>query len=155
MGRYVNWFLIMVGLTAAAVLTAEGTLGRDFINTELSELLCVITAVPPVIAAIRVENARRIQSTNRVVIDETRRLGDTIAGEIRGLGDRLQAAIAETSQAHAEEMIRAVAKHADRTCKNTAERIVEAFARGGTRAVMDRESMNAAFTDTGPFQAIR
>jgi len=147
MGRYVNWFLIAVGVAAGALLTIEGVLAANILNPELSELLCVVTAVPPVIAVIRMENARRIESTSH--------LGDTIAGEIRAVGDRLQAAMAETSKAHAEEMIRAVGDHADRTCKNIHERTLAVLAEANMKAARDVEQMHAVFSDTGPFPAVR
>lgn len=157
MGRYVNWLLIAVGVAAAAMLTIEGVLNHDILNTELSSLMCVITAVPPVIAAIRMETGRRIEATTRVIVGETTRLGDMITSEIRNLGDRLQTVMTETAQAHAEQMKTAVVEHGDRLGKHQLEVVLGTLKGAETSAMMEAADRRAdalrwTGTETGPFR---
>ncbi|MGI5155758.1 hypothetical protein [Microbispora sp. CA-102843] len=127
MGRYANMNMILfaTGVIAGAILGVDAFTTYDPIAEDGTAFLCVLMAAPPVIAAIRVHT------------------------------QRTQAALATSFEAYASRMEHAVKEHADRTCKHTAERVLEALARAQVTAQLDRAEMRSTWTDTGPFPAVR
>jgi hypothetical protein len=108
MGRYVNRILTITGLAAIAALAIDAFTSVEILPDDGIALMCVIAAVPLVVAAIRVHT----EST--------------------------KAALAVEFADYAVRMESAVERHGDRVCKNTVERVLQALAKGQMTARLDR-----------------
>jgi hypothetical protein len=136
MGRYVNGLLISIGVAAASILGYDATTQDDILAQDAVAFLCILAAVAPVIAVIRMHT--RI---TKAALVETR--------------EEAQAVVTAALEEYIRRIEDSIERHGEKTCKHIYERMLEAFAGGQARAVMDRDAMGADFTDTGPFPATR
>lgn len=125
MSRFVNWVLTAIATTAGAALVTDGVHPADMFNDDATILLCIATAVPSVVVAIRRHTARI-----KVV-----------------LAAEFAASRADTRQA--------LDALGDRLAKRTLEAAMETLLRAQVGASMehaDRTANGFRLTDTGPFR---
>lgn len=133
MARITNWVLVncvltIIACSAGAALVVDGIHPADLFNDDATILLCIATAVPAVVVAIRRHTAR-IQT---VLVSE------------------FAATRADTRQALKEL--------GDRVTKRTVEAAMETLLRAQMGADMERADRAAdtlRWADTGPFRMPR
>lgn len=161
MSRFINWVLTVIAVGAGAALIADGIDPEDLFNDDASLLLCIATAVPAVVVAIRWHCDRSNAAADARLAEYETRMRQTYA-ELRAFitdafaqhATRMEAVVAD----HAARMETSVDTHAERTGKNTVATAMGTVARMVEEAKMDRADQVAEtlrWTDTGPFRPVR